>query len=81
MLYFCPEEIVAFLNLLADICDKKETKNDFDTAAYGVNMAEGHRCVFAATERLAVPRSRPAAAVYCSRDCGGRLTSLTYRAL
>ena len=43
-------------------CDKKETKHDFDTAAYGVNRAEGHRWVFAAAERLAVPHSRPTAA-------------------
>ena len=43
-------------------CDKKETKHDFDTAAYGVNRAEGHRWVFAAAERLAVPHSRSAAA-------------------
>ena len=43
-------------------CDKNETKHDFDTAAYGVNRAEGHRWVFAAAERLAVPHSRPAAA-------------------
>ena len=43
-------------------CDKKETKHDFDAAAYGVNRAEGHRWVFAAAERLAVPHSRPAAA-------------------
>ena len=42
-------------------CDKKETKYDFDTAAYGVNRAEGHRWVFAAAERLAVPHSRPTA--------------------
>ena len=43
-------------------CDEKGTKHDFDTAAYGVNRAEGHRWVFAAAERLAVPHSRPAAA-------------------
>ena len=39
-------------------CDKKETKHDFDTAAYGVNRAEGHRWVFAAAERLAVPQGK-----------------------